>query len=76
MADHELLPPDRAIDAKVWASTLATLAVSTLGGLHTAVQDEPALLFGLPTWAQVALTVALPPVVAFGAGWAKTSNRV
>lgn len=69
-------PVDKKIEAKVWASTLATLLFAGLAGLHTAVQDNPDLLFGLPPWLQFVLITVLPTLATFGAGYQRRSNRV
>lgn len=68
-------PPD-VVEAKVWASTLVTLAASVGVALLNAVQDNPALLGGLPEWVQFVVLAAVPPVLAFLAGYVKASNRV
>ncbi|GEL17704.1 hypothetical protein [Pseudonocardia asaccharolytica] len=68
--------PPAVVEAKVWASTLVTLAASVGVALLNAVQDQPTLLGGLPPWLQTLLLALVPPLLAFVAGYAKRSNRV
>lgn len=73
MPDHAA--PDSTIEAKVFASSAVSLLASLVVAWLNGVQDNPSLLGALdPTWQFVILT-AVPPLLTFAAGWAKTSNR-
>ncbi len=66
--------PD-VVEAKVTVASLVTLAASVVFALLNAVQESPGVLAGVPSWLQFVLIVAIPPVSAFAAGYAKPSNR-
>lgn len=68
--------PSQTIEAKVVTSSLVTLAASLVVAWLNALQEQPDLLAGLPPVWQFIILTAVPPVLTFAAGWAKTSNRV
>lgn len=73
--DHPAQPDDR-IEVKVLVSSAVTLLAGVLVALCNAVLADSSVLGGLPAWAQFAILAAAPAVLAFAAGYAKTSNRV
>lgn len=68
-------PPPSTISPKVIASTAATLALSLLVAILTAVVNDPATLAtalnAVPDWLRFILVAALPTLVTFLAGYAK-----
>ena len=74
MADH--VAPDPTIEAKVVVSSLVTLGASLVEAWLNALQDSPGILGGLPSVWQFIILTAVPPLLVFAGGWAKTSNRV
>lgn len=82
MPDHAAFDPpavdasDKTIEAKVVASSLVTLVASLVVAWLNALQAQPDLLGSLPPVWQFVILTAVPPVLAFAGGWAKTSNRV
>lgn len=68
-------PPPSKVSAKVWASTLGTLAVSLALAILTALVNDPAtlqqVLDAVPAWLRFLLVAALPTLVTFLAGYAK-----
>jgi hypothetical protein len=73
MPDHAA--PDKTIEAKVFASSAVTLLASLVVAWLNGVQENPDLLGGLPPELQFVLLTAVPPLLTFAGGWAKTSNR-
>jgi len=69
------VPPDSKISPKVIAATLASLAVSCLLAVLTAVVNDPATLAQVldvvPSWARFLIVAILPTLVTFLAGYAK-----
>lgn len=67
--------PDSKVSAKVWASTLATFAVSLVLAVVTALINDPAtlqqVLDAVPSWARFLILATLPTLVTFLAGYAK-----
>jgi hypothetical protein len=67
--------PDSKVSAKVWASTLATLAVSLVLAVVTALINDPAtlqqVLDAVPSWARFVILATLPTLVTFLAGYVK-----
>lgn len=67
--------PDSKVSAKVWASTLATLAMSLVLAVVTALINDPAtlqqVLDAVPSWARFIILAALPTLVTFLAGYVK-----
>lgn len=57
----------------IFAAILALLASMTLAILN-AVNANPALLGGLPTWAQFLIITVIPPVLTFLGGYLKSST--
>lgn len=73
MPDHAA--PDKTIEVKVFAASAVSLAASLVVAWLNGLQENPDLLGGLdPTWQFIILT-AVPPLLTFAGGWAKTSNR-
>lgn len=68
-------PPASKVSPKVWASTLAALALSLVVAILTAVVNDPAALAAaldaLPAWLRFIVVAALPTLVTFLAGYAK-----
>jgi hypothetical protein len=65
-----------AIEAKVIASTAASAAVGIAAAVLNDVQNDHALLGGAPAWLQTVVLIAVPPAVAFLAGYqAKHTTR-
>jgi hypothetical protein len=75
MGEHDYTGP-AVVEAKVWASTIAAGAAAGGVTILNAVQENPSLLGALPTWAQSLLLLLVPPLITFGSGYFKTSNRV
>lgn len=67
---HTTSPAPKApVEAKVTAATIAAVAVGVvITVLNAAVADDQ-LLGALPPWLQGILTVVVPPLVTFLAGW-------
>jgi hypothetical protein len=63
------------VSAKVWASTIGTLAVSLVLAVLTALVNDPdtlqRVLDAVPDWLRFILVAALPTLVTFLAGYAK-----
>ena len=76
--DEQWPAPDVSciVEVKVVVASLVTLLSGVAVALLNAVQDSPGLLAGWPPWAQFVVLTAIPPALAFLAGYAKTSNRV
>lgn len=76
-AEHELVGGDtaRVVEAKVWASSVATLLLSGVVAILNAIQDEPSLLGFLPPQAQTVVLLVVPSLLTFAAGYVKRSNR-
>lgn len=79
--DPEATQPSRAvqskrIEAKVVAATAATLLASVAFAVLDALAHHTEILDGLPDWARFVILAAIPPVLAFLAGYAVPSNRV
>ena len=55
---------------------LGVKAFPTLEGLLDAVQADTSVLDGLPVWLRFVVLAALPPALAFLAGYRQPSNRV
>lgn len=72
--DHELRTG--RVESKVVAGSLVTLLAGVAVALLNAVQADSSVLAGLPPWAQFVVLAALPPVLAFAAGYARSSNRL
>ena len=68
-------PPTSPTSPKVWAATLATLAVSLIVAVLTAVVNDPAtlqsILEAVPAWLRFIIVAALPTLVTFLAGYVK-----
>jgi hypothetical protein len=65
-----------AIEAKVWASTAATFAVSLVLAVLNAVQDDHALLGSTPAALQAVIIAVLPTAITFlGGYYAKHTPR-
>jgi hypothetical protein len=58
------------IETKVSVAALGSLLAGVALAILTAVQSDPAVISGLPEPVQFVLIAALPPVVAFLAGYA------
>jgi hypothetical protein len=76
--------PDRAAPAvrtvglspkTVWATAAGTL-VGVVVAVLNAVQDNPSLLGGLPTWAQSLLLIIIPPLLTGLAGYQASPGDV
>lgn len=78
MPDHEAPAPDVAklVEVKLVAATAVTLLAGVAYAVIDAVQDSPEVLDGLPPWLRFVMIAALPPVLAFLAGYRTPSNRV
>lgn len=76
MAEYADTPVARVVEVKVIVSSLITLFAGVVVGILNAVQADSSILGSLPAWLQFVLLAALPPVLAFAAGYAKESNRV
>lgn len=64
------------IEAKVAAATAASAAVGIVGAVLNDVENDHALLGGLPLWLQTIILVAVPPLASFAAGYqAKHTSR-
>lgn len=66
----------RVVEVKVIASTAVALMASIFYAIVNAVQAQPDILNGLPPWLRFLLIAALPPLLAFLAGYQIPSNRV
>lgn len=58
-----------AVEAKVKAAALGTLAASVIVALLNAVVGDSQLLGSLPAWLQFVLVTAAPTVLSFAAGY-------
>jgi hypothetical protein len=71
-------PPPSSISPKVIASTLATLALSLVVAVLTAVANDPTalarVLDAVPDWARFIIVAVLPTLVTFLAGYAKRDS--
>lgn len=61
------------LEVKVVAGSLVTLVASAALAIVVAVQENPAVIDGLPPWLQFILITVLPPVAAFLGGFLKPS---
>ena len=66
-------PPPKTIERKL---VVATVAATVLYAVGNAVQDNTALLDGLPPWARGLILAVLPTLLAFLAGYQTPSNRI
>lgn len=68
-------PPTSPTSPKVWAATLATLVLSMVVAILTAVVSDPAtlasVLGAVPAWLRFIIVAALPTLVTFLAGYVK-----
>lgn len=68
-------PPTSPTSPKVWAATLATLGMSLVLAILTAVMSDPAtlqqVLDAVPAWLRFIIVAALPTLVTFLAGYVK-----
>jgi membrane protein implicated in regulation of membrane protease activity len=60
-------------EVKVIASSAVTLVMSCILAIVIAVQDDPQIIAGLPTWLQFVIIAVLPPVAAWLGGYLKSS---
>jgi hypothetical protein len=66
----------RTIEVKVIAATGATLLASVAFAVLDALAHHTEILDALPEWLRFVVLAAIPPVLAFLAGYAVPSNRV
>lgn len=68
-------PPTSPTSPKVWAATLATLGMSLVVAVLTAVASDPetlaSILDAVPAWLRFIIVAALPTLVTFLAGYVK-----
>lgn len=68
-------PPTSPTSPKVWAATLATLGMSLVVAVLTAVASDPetlaSILDAVPGWLRFIIVAALPTLVTFLAGYVK-----
>lgn len=80
MGDHTLEEPEpdvsRTVEVKVVVATAVTLGAGVTYAVLDAVQADPSVLEVLPPWLRFVVLAALPPVLAFLAGYRMPSNRV
>ena len=83
MARHELpdgaAPPvdtSKTVEVKVIVSSLTTLAASIAYAVLDAIARHPDVLSTDTDWLRFIAIAAIPPVLAFLAGWAVPSNRM
>lgn len=67
--------PSPAVEVKLVVATVVTLLAGIAYAVVDAVQSSPAVLDGLPEWLRFLLIAALPPLLAFLAGYRVPSNR-
>ena len=66
----------KTVEIKVVAATAATLLASVAFAVLDALAHHTEILDGLPDWARFVVLAAIPPILAFLAGYAVPSNRV
>lgn len=57
------------IEAKVWATTAASLLLGLGITVLNEIPGDAALMGSLPGWAQGIITMTVPPAVTFLSGW-------
>jgi hypothetical protein len=57
------------IEKKTIVQTVVVALLSALISVLNAVQDNPALLGNIPTWAQTVILLVMPTVLAYLAGY-------
>lgn len=62
-------PTEAPVEKKVTVATIAAFVVGVLIAILNAVQANPDLLGGLPTWLQSLLLVLIPTLATFGGGY-------